>query len=733
MSKKSRAPYLSHARIDQFGSLGNRTVGPFESGLNIVFGPNESGKSTLAAFVGGVLFGWEEARGSRNTYKPVGAERAGSLIFAQEEGDELLELRRVRNADGLQGATQLVDDLDKDTFRTMFSLTSDELRSLHGTADVTARLLTAGAGTGSSPAQALTAVRERLARYTSRAAGATESITLLVRERAAARSQMADAAAEAERFRDQDRELCELTVRRQKLNAQVGEANAAAERLSSCRAALEKLDAETETLRNEAAQLSDVERRAVANRRTLEGRVGRKLARISSAEDRAMRDKLDELADRELKAAHALEAAQSDFNASNALYETILETQDDARMPGRSRVRRAMQIVVPVALCVLLVLLGVPVFVQGRDAGSLSYASLGLVMIAFGLLLAAAALVLLFRPTRSEEERAERLQDAQMVMLQDKKKLEACQEASRALGAEIAADLDEMGMAAAEGSLRKARALLDEAREVRAEMAVDQQKQQNASARLAQIEARLDEAAAQRAHLCERAGLDAEATLDDVDAAASRCASARAELLEEAEAAHRRYGELKQILAQATQSHEFDHLKMRVHELTSRIEDSTRDVVRLLLAKRLLESAIGAWESKSQPEVYAQAGRLLSLMTDGRWTRVMLSDDGELQVLDSAMTLREPRLLSLGTCQQLYLALRIALLMCAENVGRSVPVLADDILVNFDAARRAGAARALVELSERRQVILLTCHEEVVTVLKRAAEEAGRPANTVVL
>lgn len=172
---------------------------------------------------------------------------------------------------------------------------------------------------------------------------------------------------------------------------------------------------------------------------------------------------------------------------------------------------------------------------------------------------------------------------------------------------------------------------------------------------------------------------------------------------------------------------------MRVHELTSRIEDSTRDVMRLLLAKRLLESAIGAWESKSQPEVYAHAGRLLSLMSDGRWTRVMLSDDGELQVLDSAMTLREPRLLSLGTCQQLYLALRIALLICAENVGRSVPVLADDILVNFDAARRAGAARALVELSERRQVILLTCHEEVVAVLKRAAEEAGRPANTVVL
>ena len=97
-----------------------------------------------------------------------------------------------------------------------------------------------------------------------------------------------------------------------------------------------------------------------------------------------------------------------------------------------------------------------------------------------------------------------------------------------------------------------------------------------------------------------------------------------------------------------------------------------------------------------------------------------ISPEGKLQVVDAARTAREPVHLSLGTRQQLYLALRIALLQQADNVGRAIPVFADDILVNFDARRRRGAARALAELARTRQVVLFTCHEEVVKALRKA-------------
>ena len=77
--------YLKHAKIDAFGAFSNRVVGPFGPHLNVVFGQNEAGKTTLSQFVGGVLFGWEEARGLRNTYKPANAERSGTLVFADEQ------------------------------------------------------------------------------------------------------------------------------------------------------------------------------------------------------------------------------------------------------------------------------------------------------------------------------------------------------------------------------------------------------------------------------------------------------------------------------------------------------------------------------------------------------------------------------------------------------------------------------------------------------------------------
>ena len=123
--------------------------------------------------------------------------------------------------------------------------------------------------------------------------------------------------------------------------------------------------------------------------------------------------------------------------------------------------------------------------------------------------------------------------------------------------------------------------------------------------------------------------------------------------------------------------------------------------------------------------MYAQASRLLALLTDGAWTRVSMTGEGRLVATALDGTTREVRHLSLGTCQQLYLSLRIAMLLQADSVGTSIPVLADDILVNFDATRRRNAARAIAELARKRQVIVFTCHRETAAALQEAGEDAA--------
>lgn len=730
------AVYLRTLHLERFGRFHDTVVGPFGPALNIVFGPNEAGKTTIASFVGGVLFGWEEARGNRNTYKPEGAERAGSLLFevarpGTGETPETYTLSRQRNADGLQGDEWLVEDIDKDTYRTMFSLNSDELRSLRNTTDTTAKLLTAGSGTGSSPAHALAHVNERLAAFTSRAASAEQSIPQLLARRNELRTEQQAASDAADALRAQDRELHELEPERAAMAQRVEEANRVIEALTTAKSAVASLDAERDKLTMDIERLRATADEAAAELSDHERGIGRRLSRLTASDERALRDRLETLAARQSRQAHAVETARSNYTSSVAVYEALQETADEAADRRREHSKRRIQVAFCVVIPAVLFLLGVPLFIEGRDRGSLSYMAIGLLLSVFAGLMAVGGFAMLFRPDKEEGARKARFDDARWVMVQDKKKLEACEAEEEQLSARVAQALAEEGLAEAQGSVRQARAILDEAREVRQAMALCRQRQQAAASRRTEAERRLEEVVAERRSVMERAGLPAEGDVSLVEEELERRCRQRVGLIETLESMNQRAGELAAVLAQAETDRDFDCLKIEVQEVATRLEEARADFARLLLAKRMLEAAIATWESKRQPEVYARASRLLSLMTDGHWTEVSLTREGALQVADALGRIRQTVHLSLGTCQQLYLALRIALLECADNVGRSIPILADDILVNFDEHRRLGAARALVELAEQRQVIVFTCHEDTARALKRAAKQASRAATII--
>ncbi len=724
-----RSPYVAYLNVVSFGALAARTIGPLYPGMNILYGPNEAGKTTLAAFVAGVLFGWEEARGRKNTYRTEHAERSGSLIFLEREVAEggkpqARELSRVRNADGLKGDLTLVSDIDRETFRTMFYLTSDELRSLRHTTDITSKLLTAGSGTGRSPAHSLEQVQEKIASYFSTAAGAEHSIVRLNAQKEDLRRQVTQAAQEAERLRKLDREYHELAPERQAMSERLAGLNRRVENLAACQAAVEKIGGEREALEREIQRLRKEEGRATAEKEGLEDSIGQRLAHLKSGEERALRDKIEELETREAKQEHALELSRSNALTSQASYEVLVETYDDKSDQRRTHQSRQIKIALSVILPLVFLVSGIPLFIYGRSRASLTYMALGLALILFALLLAAGAVLLMLRPHRDEESQAERVKDAQWVMLQDKKRLEATVRESEELAQSIAATLDELGLGEAEGSLRRARSLLDEAKDVRAEIALASQKAQAARLRLSEAQDRLEVLNAQQAQAFAKAGLDESVDEETLASELERNSLLRDELLSTFESLNRRFGELEQILKEGRNFKDFDQLKLESQQVNTRLNESLDDLARLLLARRLLEVSIGTWESESQPEVYRQASRFLSLMTAGHWTSVRLSEEGNLQVSNDAFVTRDPLHLSMGTCQQLYLSLRIALLITAQNVGRSIPILADDILVNFDSERRKGAALALAELARHRQVILFSCHQEIVETLREADPEA---------
>ena len=424
--------------------------------------------------------------------------------------------------------------------------------------------------------------------------------------------------------------------------------------------------------------------------------------------------------DREDVTPRALDAAKENSASSTAAYEALLEMDEEAAMRDRSLRNRTSQVVVSVLLPLAFILCGVPLFIHGRTIRSLSFTALGVGLVVLACFMAAAALVVLLRPNKGAEALESRRSDAQWVMLQDKKKLDAILADKADLETRINDHLASVGLEAAGGSLRQARAMLDEAHEARSRVLAFDQRLASLDMRADAARKAIDEAAAQRAAIAESAGLPPDAPLQAVDALIRQNSEKRDALSQALERMNLRYGELGQRLEAARDSRMFDRLKLEYQELTCRLRESKRDLVKLLLAKRMLEKSIAAWESRSQPEVYAQASRLFSLLTDGAWSRVSMTGEGRLVAIAEDGAQREIRHLSLGTCQQLYLAMRIAMLLQAREVGAAIPVLADDILVHFDANRRRAAARVLAELANARQVIVFTCHKETADVLRTA-------------
>src|SRR5258706_16256860 len=77
----ARVMKIENIHIDGFGVWNEKDLGPLDPGLNIFYGPNETGKSTLMGFIRSIFFGFEK-RGSPRRYEPAnGGNHGGWLVL----------------------------------------------------------------------------------------------------------------------------------------------------------------------------------------------------------------------------------------------------------------------------------------------------------------------------------------------------------------------------------------------------------------------------------------------------------------------------------------------------------------------------------------------------------------------------------------------------------------------------------------------------------------------------
>lgn len=151
-----------------------------------------------------------------------------------------------------------------------------------------------------------------------------------------------------------------------------------------------------------------------------------------------------------------------------------------------------------------------------------------------------------------------------------------------------------------------------------------------------------------------------------------------------------------------------EELQLQLDRVNARIARLEQTYAALSLAQDTLTQASAQLQRRFAPRIAARAQELMSAFTDGRYDRLTLAEDLSVRAgTGQEATLREAMWRSDGTMDQLYLALRLAV---AEVLTPEAPLILDDALVRFDDERLKAALNVLKTFGEDKQVILFSCH-----------------------
>jgi uncharacterized protein YhaN len=184
-------------------------------------------------------------------------------------------------------------------------------------------------------------------------------------------------------------------------------------------------------------------------------------------------------------------------------------------------------------------------------------------------------------------------------------------------------------------------------------------------------------------------------------------------------------GQLRTQLRDVEDDRRLTSLRFERVQLEAALEQATRSWCAARSADQLIAILRERLERHGQPEALQQASRYLQQLTCGRyhniWTqlgdRTLFIDD------DQGHSLRVEQLSS-GTREQVFLSIRLAMIDGFAKQGMELPLVLDDVTVNFDQIRTEAAVRTLLDVAQRgQQLLLFTCHLHVTHLFQQEGIE----------
>lgn len=149
------------------------------------------------------------------------------------------------------------------------------------------------------------------------------------------------------------------------------------------------------------------------------------------------------------------------------------------------------------------------------------------------------------------------------------------------------------------------------------------------------------------------------------------------------------------------------------------------NIAALELAASELERLSKEYYEEVEDELNSEVSRYVSLLTNGAYDSVRLSEKGTIRILTEGRDIT-PQSLSSGTLEQIYLALRLAVGAIVTK-EEAMPIFLDDAFSMYDDERLAETLRVLAGLD--RQILIFSCQKREYRIL----EEMGIPYHKIQL
>ena len=134
------------------------------------------------------------------------------------------------------------------------------------------------------------------------------------------------------------------------------------------------------------------------------------------------------------------------------------------------------------------------------------------------------------------------------------------------------------------------------------------------------------------------------------------------------------------------------------------------------IAKTALENAYEKMKNSVTPRFTQNLSDNISKITEGKYKNVVLNDSEGLLVELENGNYEKASKLSIGTIDQMYLSLRLS--MVEELSDEKMPIILDEVFAYYDSNRLKNALKFIIEKFKGHQIIILTCTDREKDILK---------------